>query len=228
MKSILVASVLVLAPICCCCGNWSGGFDQAQLDELLGGNLETIIGEAAQVDLQEVLGTPTATPETTAPAESGGGESPTPQPEGETAATEPSGEAEMPADQPTAESGNAQPTPTDQTQEMVESLLEHAQENSGEPFTFGCDNPTIPMPDDVEGCVSVGRFTTYSTALSEEEVNQMYDAYFTGEGWDHFQPMIQEDVINAWSSDGGFAFLTFGAEQGENGKNLVSIGMVTE
>jgi len=122
--------------------------------------------------------------------------------------------------------GAAAGTPQD-TEKMVDSLLQQIGKDGGKAMDMGCDNVTVPMPDDKAGCVSMAGFTTYSTAKSQEEINQLYDAYFVGKGWDHFKPMIQGEVINAWSLNGGYAFLTFVAKGGEGGKNLVSIGEVS-
>jgi hypothetical protein len=82
----------------------------------------------------------------------------------------------------------------------------------------------------MEGCVSVAGFTTYSTAMSEAEINKMYDDFFIGQGWEQFPQMIQEDVLNAWSYEDmqGYAVLTFGPGEGENGKNMVSIAVMGE
>ncbi len=124
--------------------------------------------------------------------------------------------------------GAAAGTPQD-TEKMVESLLQQLGKDGGKAMDMdmGCENVTVPMPDDKAGCVSMAGFTTYSTAKSQDEINKLYDAYFVGKGWDHFKPMIQGEVINAWSLNGGYAFLTFVAKGGEGGKNLVSVGEVS-
>ncbi len=197
--------------LCCCCGGLGGNFfDEAQMQELLSGNIENIIEESANLDLDEILPTPTPVEE--------------------------SGEA-VPAEEGASESSDAAaeaPPDTDKVQEeadeIAESLLEHLEDGSDEPFTFGCDNPNIPMPADIEGCVSLLGSTTYSSEVGEDEINKMYDDYFTGQGWEEFPMMIREGVLNAWQRKGGqnFAVLVFVPGGGENGKNMVSITIVGE
>lgn len=241
MKSIFGVSLLLLTTICCCCGgSWSGGFDRARLEELLGGNFEQILKDA-DVDLTEVLGTPTPTAdEAESPAEPVLPDSveSSAEPAQESAVVEPStaeGSSDQPpateegsmAQPPAADEGSADQPPAD-AESLLEELQKQAGDGSGEPLSFGCEDVTLPMPADVEGCVSMAGFTTYSTSLGKDEINKLYDDYFTGQGWSQFAPMIQDDVINAWSSDAGFAFLTFVPNGGENGKNMVSVGELTE
>jgi hypothetical protein len=224
--------VFILSFACCCCGGLGGD----QLQELLGGNLDAFVEEAVEVqmdlaELEEMVGTPT--PE----AEPG-------EVQEEAAEAAP---AEDTADMPADESGQEESTDLipdlpdieipdiegneeQAAQEILEAIEEQLAQDGEEPFSFGCDDPSIPMPADVEGCVSVAGFTTYSTAMSDTEINQLYDDYFLGQGWEHFPDVIQEEVLNAWTNEAtqGVALLSFTAGGGENGKNMVNLAVITE
>lgn len=220
--------VFILSFVCCCCGGLGGD----QLQELMAGNLDAFMEEAveSQIDLAEIIGTPT----------------PVDQPgdiQEETAEGLPEGApAEEPAEMPADESGQEdladlipelpeiEGNEEQAAQEILEAIEEQLAQEGDVPFSFGCDDPTIPMPADVEGCVSVAGFTTYSTAMSEAEINQLYDDYFLSQGWEHFSSAIQEDVLNAWVNEGtqGVALLSFTAGGGENGKNMVNLAVITE
>lgn len=235
-STTLLASslVFILSFICCCCGGLGGSFSNEQLQELIAGNLDSLMGEAAEVDIEEIIGTPTPVEEANDIEE------------GTTEETPAEAEAEAPTEAgsevPTvdgAEEESAEVAPVvpgvegneeEVAQEILEAIEEQLQQGGDEPFTFGCDDPNIPMPDDVEGCVSVAGFTTFSTAMSETEINQLYDDYFMKQGWEHFPQAMQEDVLNAWQKEGvqGYAFLSFTAGGGENGKNMVNLAIITE
>jgi len=221
--------VFALSFVCCCCGGLGGS---EQLQELLAGNLDTFVEEAAevQVDLAEIVGTPTPAAEPGDVQEEAAEAVPEGAPAKET--------TEMPADESGQEDltdlipevpdveGNEEQA----AQEILEAIEEQLAQEGDAPFSFGCDDPTIPMPADVEGCISVAGFTTYSTAMSEAEINQLYDDYFLGQGWEHFSEAMQEDVLNAWQKEGvqGYAFLSFTPGGGENGKNMVNVAVIAE
>ncbi|RME97684.1 MAG: hypothetical protein D6768_19070 [Chloroflexi bacterium] len=180
---------------------------------MLAGNVADIVEESAGVNIEELQQIQEALA------------TPTPTPAGESA--ESSGESVGAAE----ESGSADAVPAGEAEELAGDILgaiqEHIEEGGDEPFSFGCENPTVPMPNDVTGCVSVGGFTTYSTAMSADELNKMYNNYFTGQGWKTYPALIQEEVINAWQGDnpGQLAFLSVDTGGGEGGKNLVTLGV---
>jgi hypothetical protein len=225
---LAISLVFILSFACCCCGGLGG----EQLQELMSGNLDAFVEEAVevQVDLAEIVGTPTPVDQPGDVEE----EAAEGLPE-ETPAEEPT---EMPGDESGQEDvtdlipelpgveGNEEQV----AQEILEAIEEQLEHGGDEPFSFGCDAPTIPMPADVEGCVSVAGFTTYSTAMNEAEISQLYDDYFLSQGWEHFPEAMQEDVLNAWQKEGvqGYAFLSFTAGGGENGKNLVNLAVIAE
>lgn len=210
MKSILLVWGLVGSTAICCCG-----FGTSQIQELLAGNVADIVEESAGVNIeelqqiQEALATPT----------------PTPAGESAQAADEAAGAAEESSSADAAPAGEAEAE--ELAGDILGAIQEHIEEGSDEPFSFGCENPTVPMPGDVTGCVSVGGFTTYSTNASVEELDKMYNDYFTGQGWKTYPALIQEEVINAWQGDnpGQLAFLSVETGGGEGGKNLATLGV---
>jgi hypothetical protein len=247
MKAMLIMWVLIPATICCCCGgSWPlGDSTGVDFEQFMGGDFEKIVQQVTQSEeLQQLLGTPTpaqtpeqsaqpAPAEEAAPAqESAPAEEAAPAQESapaeEAAPAQESAPAENAAPAPDTPPTEAVP-PDQMADDIVQSLLDHMEEGGGAPFTFGCEGASLPMPEDVEGCVSVAGFTNYSTALSQEEVDKMYTDYFTGQGWKRFPDIIQGEVINAWSNDKqGMAMLSFVPGEGEGGKNLVSVGVLAE
>ena len=225
---LAMSLVFILSFACCCCGGLGGD----QLQELMAGNLGAFMEEAVEVqmDLAEIVGTPTPEQEPGDVQEEAAEAAPEGAP-----AEEP---AEIPADESGQEDladlipeipeieGNEEQA----AQEILEAIEEQLAQEGDAPFSFGCDDPTIPMPADVEGCVSVAGFTTYSTAMGEAEIDQLYDDYFLDQGWEHFPDAIQADVLNAWVNEGtqGVALLSFIASGGENGKNMVNLAVITE
>ena len=245
---LAMSLVFILSFVCCCCGGLGGD----QLQELIGGNLDAFVEEAAevQIDLEEIVGTPTPEAESGDVQEEAAETAPEDAPAeeaAETAAEDVPAEdaAEVPADQsgqdeatdvipdieiPDIEIPDVEGNEEETAQEILEAIEEQLAQEGDDPFSFGCDDPSIPIPADVEGCVSMAGFTTYSTAVSEAEINQLYDDYFLGQGWEHFPDVIQEDVVNAWTNDGGqgIALLSYTAGGGENGKNMVNLAVITE
>jgi hypothetical protein len=225
---LTISLVFMLSFLCCCCGGLGG----EQLQELMAGNLDTLMEEAAdvQVDLDELVGTPTPAAEPGDVQEEAAEAAPEGAPAEES--------AEMPADEPGQEDltdlipevPDIEGDGEQAAQDILEAIEEQLAQEGDQPFSFGCDDPNIPMPNDVEGCVSVAGFTTYSTAMSEAEINQLYDDYFLSQGWEHFPEAIQEDVLNAWANEGvqGVALLSFTAGGGENGKNMVNLAVIAE
>jgi hypothetical protein len=240
---LMISLVFTLSFVCCCCGGLGGDFSSEQFQELLAGNLDTIMEEAAEIDVEEIIGTPTPE-ESPSDVDEDAAESESSSDEA-VAEAPAEAEAEAPAVEETEEESVEEPAEIipeipgiedlegneeELALEILEALEEQLEEGGDEPFSFGCDDPNIPMPTDVEGCVSVAGFTTYSTAVSEAEINQLYDDYFLGQGWEHFPPAIQEDVLNAWQQKGtqGYAFVAFTPGGGENGKNMINLAIIAE
>lgn len=209
-NSTTLAVWLVLAGtfICCCCGGLGGNLGDLPL---LSGDIEEMVQDATGVNLKEIIPTPT----------------PTPGPGTEDQAVEaPAGPA---GETPETEAPPAGEDVSQEAEELLGALQEHMEEGGDTPFTFGCDNPSIPVPPDMTGCVSVAGFTTYSTAETPDAINKMYDDYFMGQGWEHFPQAIQEEVLNAWRKEGvqGYAILGVTPGAGEDGKNLVNLAVIT-
>lgn len=206
ISSLTIYSALALFMTCCCCGGLTGGFDSVQFQNLLQGNLDNVLEEAI------------------------------PQPELPPPPEEPALEEAQPEEQPPAElpaeESQAEPAPTEavdeETAALQEAIEEHIAEGAEGAFTFGCDDPALPMPADAAGCVSIAGFTSYSTATGRDELNAMYDSYFIDKGWGHFDMMIDGDVINAWhnEADNSMAMLSFLEGGGENGQNQVTLGVL--
>ncbi len=202
----------------------------------MGGDFEQIVQQVTQSEeLQQLLASPTPTQpaeaiptEAVPPAQEA---TATPAPAEEVApaeATAPAEEMVPPLEAlPTLAAGTA--SPDELAEDIMQSLLDQMEEGGDEPFTFGCEEATIPMPEDMVGCVSVAGFTTYSTAMEQAAIDKMYTDYFTGQGWKAFPEAIQGEVINAWrNNEQGMAMLSFMPQQGEDGKNLISVGVIAE
>ena len=52
---VTISLVFILSFVCCCCGGLGGGFSNEQLQELMAGNLDSLLGEAAPVDIEEII-----------------------------------------------------------------------------------------------------------------------------------------------------------------------------
>ena len=228
--TVLTASlVLLFSFFCCCCGGLGSGFDgfdQGVVENLLEGNLDDLVEEIEQAsepgggDQESGEAVPVEEDEAVAPVED------------VAEATEDEGsddEAVAPAEE-AVEAPEGEGSDDEVGEEFLEALEEHMEEGGDEPFTFGCDNPDIPMPPDIVGCVSIAGVTMYSTGMSEADVDKMYDDFFIDRGWEHFPQVVQEDVINAWTRDGmeSYAILAFMAGEGEDGKNMVNVAVMGE
>jgi hypothetical protein len=225
-SAMLLVATLTFSIMCCC----GGIFGADGLQGLIERNVEGVVEENVSETEEMQAEIETRVVE----VESGQGEAVegTPAAEESQESIVEGEQGEETGDVPAVELPDDLPTVEGEAGELAEGLLGAIEEQLGEGgeelLDFGCDGATIPMPPDVAECVSVAGFTTYSTAMGEDDINQMYDDYFIEQGWEHFDQAIQEDITNAWAREAAqsYAILTFLEGEGEGGNNLVSIAVV--
>jgi hypothetical protein len=224
-SGILAMALVFMVSSCCCCGNL---FDISQLQGLLGGDVEQILEEQLG-NIEDIL-EPTATPADTGSeaAEDAANEAA----ESAAEAIEEIDPEAITEDLDLSEMPDLSDLPDDLEQEL-EGLLSEIEEQIGEgdipDINFECGDVSFPIPDDATECISVAGFTSISTNLGEAEVDELYDDYFTGQGWEQFPMMMQGDeVLNAWQSpdEQEYALLNFLPGEGVDGANLVGLALI--